>query len=768
MKRIKNKIIALLSAVVFAASPAVDAAVLGVESGGWQTDLGGGAIYSNNVFVSDSVGKQTENYVEYTPNSESVPIIVNGESIYGKRTISSAADYMKKNSLRPLVGINGDYFSTKTGIPMGYTIIDGKLLSKEYGIQDAVGFRSDGTAFIDKLGVDSALSHKGKTINIQYVNKWPQKGFSWVYLLDDNYGDSTMTEFNALYVICSATEGDMTLDSKMQLKVDEIFIYDGAIKIPDGKYVFVMDPDGDKECFDLLANLAVGDELVFSNTSYGAVRNNWTDVKYAISTIGGRLIDNGVIGTDFTAGTAPRTAVGIKPDGNIIFYTIDGRQSGYSYGVKISTLASRMKELGCVDAINLDGGGSTAIGGVFPGSLSFEVTNKPSDKTQRKCANYIFLQDLREKTGIVWYVDWNERENHNYLSGTEFRLEANSVFDTGNYKMDSLTGISFSVENSGDADATVTDDGLISFNGNGKVKVTASGERYNKTFSFEVFEKPQDLRILNEATGKEITELTVYEDSMVNYKLESAAYINGVRLEADPELFLWETEGTLASVDADGNISIKDDGSKEAVLKVSVGDVFKKIPIKTVKKATFSDSASHWANETIEKMASTGIITGFEEDGEFVFKPDSNITRIQFAAIIAKSLKLDIESYSATELNFSDYSYIQSWAVPYVKAMVALGYMSGRSDDSATLYFAPDSSITRAEAFTVISRVINGDTSYEINYKDKEEIPVWANQAFCMLSGMGIIEGFGDNTIRPQKSITRAEAAVLVDKSVIA
>ena len=40
---------------------------------------------------------------------------------------------MQENGLRPLAGINADYFSFKTGIPMGYTIADGEIISKEYG-----------------------------------------------------------------------------------------------------------------------------------------------------------------------------------------------------------------------------------------------------------------------------------------------------------------------------------------------------------------------------------------------------------------------------------------------------------------------------------------------------------------------------------------------------------------------------------------------------------------------------------------------------------
>ena len=89
-----------------------NASVFGTQNGGWQTNMGGGAVYTNSSFENSSGTKQTENYVEYTPNSDSVPIVVNGASVYGSRTLTSASEYMKKNNLRPLDGINGDYFST--------------------------------------------------------------------------------------------------------------------------------------------------------------------------------------------------------------------------------------------------------------------------------------------------------------------------------------------------------------------------------------------------------------------------------------------------------------------------------------------------------------------------------------------------------------------------------------------------------------------------------------------------------------------------------
>lgn len=757
-----KKVIITLISVLCITTQTVSASVFGTPDCGWQTDMGGGAVYNNNVFMSDSVGKQTENYVEYKPNSEARPVVVNGESIYGTRTITSASKYMEKNHLRPLIGINGDFFSTKTGIPMGYTIINGEIWSKEYGEQNAIGFREDGTAFIDRINIETTLKKDNKEITIQYINKWLQKGFHCVNLLDSNFAEDTKTDFNALYVICSKTDGNLGINSEMTLKVDEIFIYDGAIKIPDNKYVFVMDVDGDKSFYEFLSNLAVGDKLSLTNSIIGDFSNDWSEAQHAISSIGDRLIEKGVVGTGFSAGTAPRTAVGIKADGNIVFYTVDGRQTGHSKGVSLKDLAQRLAELGCVDAINLDGGGSTAIGAVFPGTDDFTISNKPSDGRERRCANYLFLQDLRERTDVVWYVNWIENTTNNFMAGATHKLVAESVYDTGNYRMDGLRDITFNLENFGNANATLSEDNVITFAGEGTVKVYVKGERYNKTFTFETYESPQEVKIINQATGKEIEELTVPEDGMINYALEAGAYVNGVRLESTPQMFKWESTGSMVSVTPDGEVSIKDDGSKTASVTVTIAGVTKEIPIRIIEKPTFADIKTHWAKDTVEEMAKLEIINGYEENGEKLFKPDRNITREQFCTIVAKGLGIESKN---TETGFADNDKIQPWSLPYVNAMVECGYITGKSDDGVTLYFDPDSSITRSEAFTVISRIVGEASDGKISFIDKDEIPQWAVKGILTLTGLGIIEGYEDNTIRPHNTITRAEAAVLVNKS---
>lgn len=71
-------------------------------------------------------------------------------------------------------------------------------------------------------------------------------------------------------------------------------------------------------------------------------------------------------------GTAPRTAIGQRKDGTVVFVIVDGRQPGYSMGVTMKQLQEIMIEEECYNAANLDGGSSTVL------SYNDEIINRPS------------------------------------------------------------------------------------------------------------------------------------------------------------------------------------------------------------------------------------------------------------------------------------------------------------------------------------------------------------------------------------------------------
>ena len=87
----------------------------------------------------------------------------------------------------------------------------------------------------------------------------------------------------------------------------------------------------------------------------------------------------------------PRTGVGVTANGDVVIITVDGRQTPYSTGVDLDELAQLMTAQGAVNAINLDGGGSTAIDVREPGDVEASLQNRPSDGKERAVANALLL-----------------------------------------------------------------------------------------------------------------------------------------------------------------------------------------------------------------------------------------------------------------------------------------------------------------------------------------------------------------------------------------
>ena len=109
---------------------------------------------------------------------------------------------------------------------------------------------------------------------------------------------------------------------------------------------------------------------------------------------------------------------------------------------------------------------------------------------------------------------------------------------------------------------------------------------------------------------------------------------------------------------------------------------------------TFADvTDGQWHNKAISTMAKLGAVKGRNAEA---FDPDAPITRAEFATICARFDKTQI----STSSNFTDIS--GHWAEKYIERAAALGWIAGYSDGT----FRPSNYITRAEAMTMINRVL--------------------------------------------------------------
>lgn len=805
--------------------------------------VGTDTTYTDNTFYStqSGVGRQNEHYYTYKPNENIVPALYNGRYMYGRQTLSSATDAMRNEGLIPLMGMNAGFFSFQTGVPMADVIENGIIIAKEREGSDAIGFYEGGKAVADWLKINSFITAGGKTLELHNINKYRQP--YGLYLLNDRFYSDTRVSDEGIDVVIGSVSGELRLGETVTGVVESKGKHSSAISIPEGKMVLTIADEaitnGYREWYEMLESLNEGDSISITNTV--ANPNVWNSVSYAAGSVGGRLIKNGVI-QDIDEAASPRTAVGIKADGSVVFYTIDGRQSS-SYGVRLQTLAQRLKELGCVEAINFDGGGSTTLNGMFPGDWHSTLLNSPSDGSQRACTNFFVLLNKSKQTSKLDKL-YIYPYNGYYLTGETENFSVKGV-DSGYYPA-SLTGnAEFSVDMEG---CTIDSLGKATFIGNGVCTVKARVGDIESSVKVNVVDSPDDMVFQNENGWKNISSLTLSRGERA--ELSVVPYYKHTEHFAKDELFDWKlTDGAekIAYIDGDGTIVAGTNAGSGNVL-VTFGNFSKKLPI-TVTNSTpiqnggnisdaiitqnentvtiqfknksdvpmqwatayvdgekyafmengsivfdlkdenmhkikvlgdtvvggktlayytavgeawetsFNDISSHWCKDFIAYMYGRGLTDySFELDSSH-FRPDENMTRLDFAVMTCKTLGYDASEYVGYNSGLADADDIPESAKPYINALVANGIVSGKGTDSGN-YFAPFDTITRAEVAAIVGRSLPyGIKSGSTSFKDSADIPAWAADGFNVLTCYGVISGYPDGTVRPSNNITRAECA---------
>ena len=419
MKSIIRKFLSLSLAVVLAAAPlnafASDALGDDLASSSVEvnerTELNAGTFWSNT--YSDL---RQENYVVYSPNARVKPIVSGGDYTTQLTTVSTAAKKLEARGYRVVAGINGDYYDTATGIPLGSMMTEGVLrnASSEYY---AIGFRDDGSTVMGKPSLRiTAQSDYGRSLTVTAFNYVRQSSFG-IYLYDSTFNAraTTGTSEEGVDVVCSAVGGSLGLNGSLTLVVEQVI--EGGKDTPVGAGQYVLSSNLKAAGYvEQLRALQSGERLTLSVSANGSEWNGVTNMIGALY----QLVDNGQVCSGLVNGAAPRTAVGLKRDGSLVLYTIDGRQSGYSIGATLTQVAERMVELGCVTALSLDGSGSS------PDSTVSTLVDKPSGGSERAVTNHIFLVADSRPTNSVGHV-YLESESTRVLPNAQVKLTATAL-----------------------------------------------------------------------------------------------------------------------------------------------------------------------------------------------------------------------------------------------------------------------------------------------------------------------------------------------------
>lgn len=227
-----------------------------------------------------------------------------------RRRLTPAGFFAKNGG--PLLVVNTTFFSFATNQNLNLVIRKGKLLS--YNVHSVPGRGKDTFTYRHPLG--SALG----------IYKNRRADVAWIY-----------TDSSLRYAYARETPLTPLRDSSVQ------YLF--------GQFLNSLDPETSlsrrvlKRKSRWPVETAVGGGPVLLQKGEVAIANN-EELKFA-----GKAIDD----------RHPRTAMGYTADGRLIVLVVEGRNPGTAEGVSLTQLAGLLQEIGCVEALNLDGGGSSCM-----------------------------------------------------------------------------------------------------------------------------------------------------------------------------------------------------------------------------------------------------------------------------------------------------------------------------------------------------------------------------------------------------------------------
>ena len=554
--------------------PAAASEALGEDLSAKDTVIHEETQLSTNVFWSTAYSDlRTENLITYSPNKTVTPIVTYGGVLTDRSSVADTANALEGEGYRVVAGINGDFYNVSTGLPIGLVITDGVLRSSDAGYY-AIGFRADGTAVLGKPGVkvsadlgyavdDGSGSPVELIRPVIAVNKARTNSGVFLYTYDFNAKHTTGTTEAGVNVVCTVEQGQLAIGSTVTARVERVEETTVTSIQPD-QIVLSANANADAYYTNALRNMSAGSEATLTVSANAG----WDDVEYAVGALY-CLAENGAVASGLAAGVNPRTAVGQKADGTLVFYTIDGRRSGYSIGASLTQVGQRLLELGCETVLCLDGGGSTNLAVTTPDSTDASIINRPSE-SNRKVTNQIFLVASNRSSGRLdhFYV---KAASDYVLAGSSVAVNVTGV-DTNYIPMDADYDLSASA-------GTLENGTLTTPASGGDVTVTASGRGSRGSTVVHAIRTPDTLT-LKKGTAS-LTALTVAPGSKTT--LTAGAVWNHLTLAADAKAFTWSVSGDIGTVDENGVFTAAAPGSGS--LTVSAGGKSLTIPITVARQA---------------------------------------------------------------------------------------------------------------------------------------------------------------------------------------
>jgi len=333
--------------------------------------------------------------------------LLSNDLVVGRERVTRLARRLSAPGMVAMVATNGD-LSTKDRVdayaaPQSMAVSGGELLVAQGCTRPTLGIDAAGNARIDDVRVHVTMrlapssqtmpGGPGQQVRWQVHRVNTHRDDRKPVLFTSRFGPSTQTAPGGVEVVLSLPD---ILGPSGVKEVEVLEVRPGAGDTPLGPGMAVLSVQDPTNRW--VGRLQPGQRMRLKTRIVHKVDKRcggkieaapgWGDT---VEAIGGNhyTLRNGALASprrDVYPGSVrrePRTNVGVTADGRVLMVTVDGRQPGYSNGVRLAEMGRLMGSLGAVSAINLDGGGSTVMAKRSLTTGRFSVANRPSDGRQR-------------------------------------------------------------------------------------------------------------------------------------------------------------------------------------------------------------------------------------------------------------------------------------------------------------------------------------------------------------------------------------------------
>ena len=451
-----------------------------------------------------------------------------------------------------VAAVNADFFSWykgKSGFSLGIEIKDGALLQSPINPDTMATVFYDGNeAVMEYLQFNlMVVAPNYEYAPVRHVNKHTEYyGDILMYTSGFNGGMSPAPGGNVVEVVVS--DGEL-VEFRRNMPPCEIPEDGCVLVVSEGSSMFFAN------------NFNEGDEIHFDYY----YTPDFSEVETAFGG-GAFLVREGETVKEYShivSGTHPRSAVGVSRDGKTMYLVaVDGRQKS-SKGMTMNEMASLMLSLGCYNAVNLDGGGSTQMVASTPWLDSLHIVNSPSEN--RKVMNAVGFTYVRDEDDIEPFDILIMPDKTEVFIGQEVNISA-IVVDESLRPIDADEIELYS-------DFGDVDDGVFIPEQSGVVTVTAEYDDIVKECSLYVVDRVRGIEVKNDKIKLEKGDR---EELVVSVFDEFGHYVSIQNFE-DFEI----TSSDVSVVSVLGNtiiarnegtalVSIRKDNA-ESIVSVSVG-----------------------------------------------------------------------------------------------------------------------------------------------------------------------------------------------------